>query len=127
MPLTITKPDGTKIVPKTMRELMEIVSPKFYFCLAARTAFVFIGTAEEFKRDADLLDQPREKKSDDYIPLMDRKITGYRKRDVPGEAPHMVLIEGNDFGPFWLRCEYEEFLQCKGVICSPPRKKERST
>lgn len=111
MIVSIIKPDGAKVPVRTMRELVEKANPKFYFCLAAESAFVFVGTVDEFRRDADLLDQNYGRWSDDYVPLMERKVIGYRKRDVPGEAGHMILIEGSERGPFWLRCEYEAFYK----------------
>ena len=111
MAIAITKRDGTRTVVKTVRELVEKAGPKFNFCLAAKTAFVFIGTADEFKRDAGLLDQTYGVLSAKKVPLMDRKIIGCRKRDVPGEARHMILIEGSETGLFWLRCEYKAFRE----------------
>ncbi len=110
MPVKITRPDGTRIAIEILRDLTENVNPKFCFCLAAKTAFVFIGTAEELKQGAEHIDQIYKGEREDYIPLLDRKITGCRKRDVPGEPRHMVLIEGSERGAFWLRREYQVFV-----------------
>ena len=109
MAIRMTKPDGARVEMKTLRDLTENMNPQFCFCLAAKTAFVFIGTVEELKQGADQIDQIYRGEREDYIPLMERKITGYRKRDVPGEPRHMVLIEGDERGPFWLRSEYKTF------------------
>jgi hypothetical protein len=114
MAIRMTKPDGTRVVMKTLRDLTENMSPQFCFCLAAKTAFVFIGTTEELVQGAEQIDRIYRGRREDYLPLMDRRITGYRKRDVPGEPKHMVLIEGDECGAFWLRSEYLAFRQSGG-------------
>jgi len=126
MPIKMTGPDGAKVIINTLRDLTDRVNPKFSFCLAAKTAFVFVGTAEEFKQDIDLLDRLYQGKNKDYVPLMDRKVTGYRKRDVPGEAKHMILIEGGESGPFWLRCEYETFHRNGGAVLPTGKTRKRT-
>ena len=113
MAVAMKNREGEKILIQTVKDLVENANPRMTFCLAAATSFVFIGTAEEFKRDMDLLDRHfcSALFQDEYIPLMNRKITGYHKRDVPGETAHMFYIEGKDRGIFWLRCEYEDFIK----------------
>ena len=113
MAVSMKNKDGEMIIIRTVKDLIENANSKMTFCLSAATAFVFIGNAEEFKRDIDTLDRYfggglfQEK----YVSLMDRKITGYCKRDAPGEPTHMFYIDGKDHGLFWLRCEYKEFIK----------------
>lgn len=53
---------------------------------------------------------------DAYISLPKREVLAQYRKKAPGEEGIVLIVNGTDQGPFWLRQEYEKFIKReKGV------------
>ena len=114
---TVKNPNGTAAVICTVEDLIKKVSPNFNFALAAASSFVFLGTADEFARLHGLLesDPVIKERSKCTKTWLSRSIVDCYKRTIPSEKEkYIVVMEGDEIGPFWLRCEFEDFLREQG-------------
>ena len=124
---TVKNPDGSKAIIHTVEDLLNSVNPNFNFCLAAAAAFVFLGTAEEFIRLHSQLEADPKIRGNAKCekPWLSREIIDYYRRTIPSEKEkYIVVMEGDEVGPFWLRCEFEKHLNKKAA---PPKRKRTAS
>lgn len=91
---------GEERVIETLGELLALMKPRDAIAVTAKTAFIFLGTVEDwYKLRPDI---------DSYYndSMEDRKVKRLYRRDLMGEPRMLVIdIEGEENGPVWLLSE----------------------
>lgn len=120
--LHMAESEGSDII-----RIMEKAGEETLFYVGSGSAFFFIGTMEDFlrynSRIASALivgwetSKSKNEKKKEFIPLEKRKALSLYKRN--SDNGMIILVEGEDKGPFWTRGEFQERYKIYDDILLP--------
>ena len=97
---------------KTLDEAIKLLPADTPVCIGMKTAFVFLGTAGEYRSDIDFLDSVYGKAEPGIPPLRERDIRKVYLRSTPWEGAAVALIVmGTEEGPAWSKKEYDAWFR----------------
>ena len=128
----VLKYKGRKKLVKTIEDALSILDDNSPIAVGSRSAFYFIGSVSDYRRDIPLIEDHYRRKYEHglirdpdgapYQSMADRTVREIRIRDVPGEPKALVLIvEGWEMGELWLLSEYAPAIRRYRNEQHPPR------
>lgn len=100
----------------TLEKALKAFDAKTVLHIGGRTAFYFIGTVGELRKDLDfveycLLKNPyyKRERHEEFVPVLKRKVIEVYPKSDPTEGL-IIKTDGEETGKFWFEFEYQKML-----------------